>query len=430
MKTSLIEIIDKYKRYDDLYGVLNNYITNSNITEENYNSVLDAIKNAITNYYLHIYEYKGYITNDSKGKITGLISNICDLEKKIHNVDGKVKIYPVNSDFEEKYETYKSIVEQMVDYQIKTDLDIESIFSMTIDKLTSRLENYKNELKEAEMLPYYGTPHYMIGRAKFIIERAKEIPNFNMDTTDITNKLASFEGKYITEDDYMGIKNPDSEFYNFYDQVELCYKKALTIEEILTPIVVESWKDYLSTPNENNNNFKYISHTFTNGMVNPDKMVKACCTLRTDDISTSIKNGSGLLYDIDSSSIETICTGDVGSWAVDKSEFIDNGCPARWQLTDVNNSTFWYEETEHSKLITPTYFEKIVKEDIKNNCYGYSEILLNRNAKAIGVFYDENCKDLEKVERYAKENNLPLVDISLRTKEMSTNEEISEEKSR
>ena len=43
----------------------------------------------------------------------------------------------------------------------------------------------------------------------------------------------------------------------------------------------------------------------------------------------------------------------------------------------------------------------------------YSEIFLKKDAKAIGVFYTDKCQNIEEIEKYTKEHNLPLVNISL-----------------
>ena len=85
-------------------------------------------------------------------------------------------------------------------------------------------------------------------------------------------------------------------------------------------------------------------------------------------------------------------------------------------LTKLDGQCIWYEYPKNSKIIMPEEFEKECKEKNSNkNFWHYSEIVMNKNAKPIGVFYTDECQNLEEVELYAKKFNLPLVKIETKT---------------
>jgi len=46
--------------------------------------------------------------------------------------------------------------------------------------------------------------------------------------------------------------------------------------------------------------------------------------------------------------------------------------------------------------------------------FNYSEIFLNKNARPIGVFYTNDCQNIEELKMYAERNNLPLVEIDVK----------------
>ena len=158
--------------------------------------------------------------------------------------------------------------------------------------------------------------------------------------------------------------------------------------------------------------YKYMNHTSTNGIIAPSMMKKVCWALNTNDIGNTFSSGVGLIYDLNTDSVETLCTNDVGSWVLSKDEFIDREFPSNWQLTKVDGQTVFYEEPRNSKLVMPEAFEKECKDRIANDTYTYSEVYLNENAKPIGVFYNEKCQNVEEIEEYAKQNGLPLVNMS------------------
>lgn len=43
----------------------------------------------------------------------------------------------------------------------------------------------------------------------------------------------------------------------------------------------------------------------------------------------------------------------------------------------------------------------------------YTEIFLNNKAQSCGVFYTDDCKNIQEVIEYAKKYNLPVIHLSL-----------------
>ena len=83
----------------------------------------------------------------------------------------------------------------------------------------------------------------------------------------------------------------------------------------------------------------------------------------------------------------------------------------------------FYENPNISKISLPEDLEKeaIARNAAYNgeilnykNTTAYSEIYLNNNAKAIGVFYTDDCLNIAEIIKYAQKYNLPLVHLSLK----------------
>ena len=159
----------------------------------------------------------------------------------------------------------------------------------------------------------------------------------------------------IGEKEYTG-----DQFYAEYIELEEKYKTVLKIENELAPRVLQYWNDYLTDPRvHDSNNYHYVMHTFSAGMVDPGVMKKACCALNTDELVVTPYGDCGLIYKPDINSLETLCTDDVGSWAISKVEFVDRDCPSGWQLPNTDGSySVFYEYERNSKLIMPQVFQK------------------------------------------------------------------------
>lgn len=415
------EVISQYSEYETLYDELKQFYIVTEISFEEEAKVLNKIKKIIVDYYLNKYKFNKSSNDEIHELLLHNISKLCDLSKKIkYNKNGKIKIYPVEETDENKEKYYQKIINEMVDYQIEHNIDTKSLFDKYANIVNTKLNELKNELIQNDIEPYYGSIYYMVHRSIFIINCMKKILHESFDLTEIENVMLQYKKKYIDSiNDPYGVyeySDVNYEYYFDYDLIELYYKKILVKENELVPINVKLWKEYLTNPVENNDNYRYLMHCFSNGIVDPEFMNKACCSLYTPSIKNllnSPKYNVGLIYDIDAESLDTMCTCDVGSWITNKEEFVSRECPCNWQLTKTSGDTIYYEYPLNSKLIMPIDFERDIKDKIKNGIFTYSEIFLNKNAKAIGVFYTEECLEIEDVELYAKKNNLPLIKIDL-----------------
>lgn len=412
---SINEIIDKYRGYEQLYEVLKQFYTENEVSIEDEVERISKIKKIITSYYLYAYKFKTYSSDEIQDELLSNISRLCDLSKKVKDNNGQIKIYPVKESDENKERTYKKVMKEMVDYQIKNNISIEEVFDIFVNKIGNQLKDFKQMLMQNDMELYYGSTYYIVVRSIFIINCIKQISNKSLNLEEIENTMLQYKQKYIDsrddfekEDDF---SNVNDEFYTDYDLIESYYKKLLIMENELSPIVIDKWKNYLTSPFENNDNYRYVVHCFSSGMVNPDMMNKACCSLYTPTIENLMYGDSGLIYDIDADSIDTMCPDDAGSWSVNKELFIERECPSRWQLTRLDGDTVFYEYPLNSKLILPNVFETECNNRISAGKFHYSEIFLNKNARPIGMFYTNKCQNIEEVKLYAERNNLPLVNM-------------------
>ena len=426
MKNRINTIIDRYKN-SEVYIALKKYYVSSNITEVEYNHILNNIKNILVNFYLYKYKFKTYFGNTPYDNYLLILVRFTGLLKKIEFVDDAIKIYPISPSEEELFDAYRDSLYEMVDYQIEYDADMDSIFEIFTKKLEKSFKEYKQNLLEKDFKPYYGNVSYIIKRSRFVQECIRKIPGVECNIDTIINKMEEFEKKYLTgayktarfSNDFIDVGD---EFKRDFDTLEEYYKMILDIENKLAPLVVEYWKRFLTNPLEHSeSNYKYLLHTFSSGMVDPKMMKKACCAFNSDKLVITPYGSCGLIYDITPESLETLCTEDVGSWVCDKETFIERDFPTTWQLTKDSNNV-WYEFEENSKLIMPEFFEREAflanvscnGEMLNNNRHlCYSEIYLNDNAKAIGVFYTDDCKNIDEVMKYAEQYNLPVIHISL-----------------
>lgn len=410
------EIIEIYKEYEQLYEVLKQFYVKNEVSSEEEFKIINKIKKIILSYYLHVYKFKTYMSNEIQDTLLINILRLCDLSKKVKDKNGKIKIYPVKESVENKKIIYKKIVKEMIDYQIENNISIEETFNVFAIKIEERLNELQRFLMQSDIELYYGSIYYMVEKSIFIISCANYISETALDLEKIENIMLHYKNKYIDyrnefekEDDFSDVND---DFYKDYDLIESYYKKLLIIEKELLPIVVEQWKNYLTSPLNNSDDYRYVMHCFSSGMVAPNLMNKACCSLYTPTIENLMYGNSGLIYDLDVDSIDTMCPDDAGSWPVNKELFIERDCPGKWQLTSLEHETFFYEYPFNSKIIMPSMFENECNKRISAGNFNYSEIFLNKNAKPIGVFYTNECQNIEEVKLYAEMNNLPLVMIN------------------
>ena len=413
------EIIEMYKENKQLYDALQKYyIENKKLINEE--ELTGKIKSIVASYYVYVYKFKTYMDDSTQDKLLNNISRLCNLSKKVKDNNGKIKIYPVKENDVRKEQIYKKVMKDMVDYQIENNVGIEEVFKIYSNEVGRQLNDFKQSLMQKDVELYYGSIYYMVEKTLFTINCIKNISNISSDLEKIENEMLQYEKKYIkSREEYekdADFCDVDDEFYKDYDLIESDYKKILIIENELAPAVIEQWKKYLTNPQERNENYKYIMHCFTSGMVNPNSMNKACCSLYTSEIKNAMPGNSGLIYDIDAESLDTMCAGDAGSWSTNKKEFIEKECPCRWQVTKHEGNTVFYENPRNSKLITPEIFEAECNKKIEDGDFHYSEIYLNNKAKALGAFYTDKCQNIEEIKAYAKMNNLPTVEMKTSTK--------------
>ena len=373
------------------------------------------------------YKFTGNLqTGEKHSELSSLLCRYLTLKNKIIFVDGKIKIYPFTDNLVNIEKKYYEIIKSLQEKRAQTHQDMDFLLEEEIKKIENEMEEFKSKLKSSAMMPYYGNPKYMIGRAKYINECLKNIPNINVNIDSIVSDMEAIDNKYPVNNDFSyrhdKIYIDDSFFYD-YDKLEDYYKNVLEIEKQYEPIVLNYWKQYLTDPNSHNESYyRYVMHTFTSGMVNPSEMRKACCSLNTNDLIVTPYGNCGLIYDIDIESLDTMCSEDVGSWVINKDLFFERECPNSWQYTNVEGETsIFYEYARNSKIIMPQIFEK---ETLSNNTLengqirtdgrsiNYSEIFLNDKAKAKGVFYIDECQNVNEVASFAQKYELPLIHIT------------------
>lgn len=419
----IIEVDNMGIRFKSL---ISKYLKKDNIKNEvsDNNSVLD--KETLINQYLDKYKFEYLIGNDFHSDLLNYFISYHSLNFKTVFKGDTFKIYPAKISNDELEKKYFSLMEEMIDYHLASGLSMEEVIGLYTDKYKVKLKSLKEKMKNATMKPYYGSVVYMINRIEFISKCISEIPNLNFNIDNILAKIDVYEKKYLSDSSLSDIDETivfDDEFFVDYDKLESLYLEALRVENELAPLVVGYWNEYLTDPcNHKDEYYKYVMHTFSGGMVDPAKMNKACCALNSESLVMTPYGNCGLIYEFDASAVDSFASEDSGSWRTTKDEFIDRGCPGRWQLTDPSTTCVWYEEPTNSKIVMPEVIEKenialnykynseILKYD-KNEIY--SEVFLNNKAKAVGVFYTDKCKNVDEVIKYAEKYNLPLVNISL-----------------
>ena len=424
LMSSVNEIIDRYKNDKELYGLLRRYYVSFLTPNSKKEEALSNVKKTLVAYYLKKYKYVEYMNDDIHNPLLINIFDILDYSIKARLVDGKWKVYPVKESAENKKRAYESLMEKMVDYQIENNIPIEQVIKAYTNATAEELNEIRNRLLKEEMEPYYGNAYFLIERSKYVIECAKAIPGVTLDLDDVYSLMTMYEEKYYSGVDEHERDNdfiaPSHQFYVDYDRMEKYYKELIKLEDKLVPVVVDYWKKYLTDPNLNEDEYRYVMHSFSAGMVNPAEMRKACCSLHTNRIDNYMYGTSGLIYDIDAESLGTMCTEDAGSWVINKEKFIEDRMPGRWQLPDTHQETVFYENPRISKLIMPEVFERECEEQIRTNeGWHYSEIYLNGNAKALGVFYTDDCPNIDEVQSYAAKYNLPLVHVPVQRERKS-----------
>ena len=97
MRNKLNEIIDSYRRNSELYSVLRINYADHEITEAEYNESLEAIKRTVVNYYLYKYSFSTVENKEIQNDLLTAMIRYCNLHRCTKIVDGKLKIYPINT---------------------------------------------------------------------------------------------------------------------------------------------------------------------------------------------------------------------------------------------------------------------------------------------------------------------------------------------
>lgn len=338
------------------------------ITPEVFNKAYNEILDEILQLELKRFPYTDYVSNEPYTRLSETISRYSRITICTEIKDNVFKYYPITIDECTSKTLYSNVIKDLIKIHIETDRSIESLIEKSIVDYNKYLENYKVVLKNTVMVPYYGTPTYIVRHSKYILDSAKKL---NVDTTkleDLIQKLEAFNKTYpnVSKDDFCESYPYFNEEYKIaYRNLEEVYLQVLKIEEALMCINEQRWQSYLTNPvNHDDTNFKYLIHAFTEGVVPPNKMRKACTTLVTNSLLAIPYGTFGLIYDFNKEAIDTICTEDAGSWIVTKEEFLDRELPLGIQLQHPNTSSIFYEYENTSKLVTP---EEVENAGVRNN---------------------------------------------------------------
>ena len=400
-----------------------NKLNKKDITYDEYNYIISQITHEIYPEINKKYPFSIIHSQELNFNLTYALITFYNLHYSLEFYDQKTKLYPISLDLKTAEELYQNELMNIIQRHIKTNQNYDDIIKERIISYQERIDFYKKTLKENEMLPYYGSPKFMYERADYINECLKRLPFETINFDSLLSDMKAFAEKYPEIN--------SSFFYNRYPYYNKTYKteykafeenylKLLNYENTLMPQISKIWQKYLINHHDHHDNsFKYIIHTFSENLVPPNEMKKACCSLASERLLTTPYGTCGLIYDFTPESVDTICAEDAGSWTVDKETFIERNLPLNWQLTD--NKVF-YENPKISKLILPGYLETsgIAKNIIYNqeplnytNYCAYTEIYLNNKAQAIGVFYTDACQNIDEIKAYAQKYNLPLIHLSL-----------------
>lgn len=351
------------------------------------------------------------------------IASYYNIKLRTVKKDSSYKIYPISIAQEDIQNIMYKVLRKIANTHYETDRPIEDLILEKIEDYKAHREKLAITLKNSSIMPYYGQPEFICTRIKFIIYHIQKLYPYIYNFKYILNFIDEFQERYPKVGHELEAIYPyyDNQFKKDYEKLEAIYLKILALEKELTKEIKSIWKRFLTDPNRHNNyRYAYIVHTFSESLINPKKMKKACCTLATNRLLTIPYGTCGIIYEYDPESIVTMCTENARSWLITKEQFIDYNLPISWQLT---KEGVFFESPYLSTLILPEDFERIV---IANNiAYNgellnydlnlfYSEIFLNKNAKPIGVFYTDEHKNLKELEEYARDLELPLVPLSLR----------------
>lgn len=422
-KTSNHKIKENLKKLIPRIGIINK-IQKKDLTLEEYNNIIRKICLALYPEIESKYPFRNWKEENQSlsSKLTIALISSYNFQYRISFKDRKIKVYPISLDEKTAKEIYKNELLTIIQEHLKSNLSIEDIIEEHIESHEKKINTYKETLTNSKVEPYYGTPKFMYEHASYINDCLQKLPFETKSLDKELNEMHKFIVLYpeVGQESYTDIYP----YYNMtykqaYDQFEKLYLSILSYENSLVPQVSIIWEQYLTNPKNHQNDFHYLIHTFTDGLVPPKEMNKACCSLATNNLLTVVQGTSGLIYGYTPESIDTISKKDAGSFYFDKEKFIDQNIPLDCQYTPENMA---YEDPKISKLILPTDLEKtgidnnlVYNHELLNyeTFCAYTELVLNKKAQALGVFYTDDCPNIEEIKEYAKKYNLPLIHLSL-----------------
>lgn len=166
------------------------------ITTKEFNKTYNEILDVILQLELKRFPYTEYVSEETYTQLPTNISRYNRIKICTEIKDNTFKYYPITIDEDTSKILYSNVMKDIIKTHIETDEPIEVLIEKRIVEYNNSIENYKNVLKNTIMVPYYGTPNYIIKRSKYILASAK---NLNVDTTkleELIQKLEDFNKVY------------------------------------------------------------------------------------------------------------------------------------------------------------------------------------------------------------------------------------------
>ena len=308
------------------------------------------------------------------------------------------------------------------------------MFEIRNEEYKKRYKKLEQDFMEKDFKPYYGSPNFIVKRSEYINHCIQRI----IDSKNVSDDLKINSIKLLPEvrNDYNEMlkiysKSGDNMDKNTYEEMERLYLKIRDVEDILSKDVEQVWKEFLTDPRDykEGDRFAFFAHTLTQGVVEPQKLNKVCCTLITDKSMPIIDGKYGYIFPMDMRTMGTMCLEDSGSWSISKKRFWEQKLAFDWQFAEESGfpgEKVFYEEEKISKLILPEDMENAIiqrnekynGEPLNYNQYtAYSECYMIKTSDTdlmpISFFtkYGQNQKMIEDLQ---KENpNLPSKSITI-----------------
>lgn len=314
----------------------------------------------------------------------------------IKELDGSYSICPVMSN--------DRLVEYIVEYYLNNSDCEKPLIESIQETNTQTLDN----LSHSKINTYYGNLEYIQMRTKAILDGVEMICNFyslspdeyqfmeikKVEANECATMINSVSQDTMTQDIYLNVIHKE-------------FHKLVTIEKELSFISERIWKQYFE-----NRNAKFV-HALSGAIVLSDQMPKICTTLYLDDLATIPYGHTGYEYGVQMDNIACICSEDVGSWHLNKQQFLgmDRGGSIMhsWQYDEETN--IFYEYGYHSTLLPPDYIEQKARKNNVGSSMNYTEILLLNNQKKIPplkAFYTEKATpfEIERITSLAKQQGI------------------------